>query len=70
MTSDPIVEGVREARRKILDECAGNLDRLLDRYERSQSEVVDRVVTREDVRTRSRRPPPVTPGPGERGAHP
>ena len=50
MNNDPIVEEIHQIRGRLLDECNGDLDRLLDRYK--QSEDRDRVVTLEDVQAR------------------
>jgi len=47
MNDDPIVEEIHEIRGRLLAECDGDLDRLLDRYK--QSEDPDRVVTLKDV---------------------
>ena len=52
MNNDPIVEEIHQVRGRLLDECNGDLDRLLDRYK--QSEDRDRVVTLEDVQQRCR----------------
>lgn len=50
MNNDPIVEEIHRTRGRLLTECDGDLDRLLDRYE--QSEDQDRVVTLKDVEER------------------
>jgi len=50
MNDDPIVEEIHEIRGRLLAECNGELDQLLDRYK--QSEDPDRVVTLEDVQQR------------------
>lgn len=50
MNDDPIVEEIHEIRGRLLAECDGDLDRLLDRYK--QSEDPDRVVTLKDVEER------------------
>ena len=47
MNDDPIVEEIRQIRARLLAECNGDLDQLLDRYK--QSEDRDRVVTLKDV---------------------
>jgi hypothetical protein len=50
MNNDPIVEEIHQTRGRLLAECNGNLDNLLDRYK--QSEDPDRVVTLKDVEER------------------
>ena len=50
MNDDPIVEEIHQIRGRLLGECDGDLDRLLDRYK--QSEDRDRVVTLKDVEQR------------------
>jgi len=50
MNNDPIVEELHQTRGRLLTECDGDLDRLLDRYK--QSEDQDRVVTLKDVEER------------------
>ena len=50
MNNDPIVEEIHQIRGRLLAECNGDLDRLLDRYK--QSEDRDRVVTLKDVEQR------------------
>ena len=50
MNNDPIVEEIHQTRGRLLDECSGDLDKLLDRYQ--QSEDPNRVVTLKDVEER------------------
>ncbi len=50
MNDDPILEELHQIRGRLLAECNGDLDRLLDRYK--QSEDRDRVVTLKDVEQR------------------
>ena len=50
MNNDPIVEEMHQIRGRLLAECNGDLDRLLDRYR--QSEDRDRIVTLKDVEQR------------------
>jgi hypothetical protein len=52
MTCDPIVEEMHQARQKLLEECNGDLDRLLDRFSTAEAEHGDRVVTLEAVRAK------------------
>ncbi len=44
MTDDPIVEEVHRTREKLLAECGGDLDKLMDRLERRESVDRGRVV--------------------------
>jgi hypothetical protein len=46
---DPIVEEIRETRARILEECGGDLDKLLDRIQKSEEKDRHRLVTMEDV---------------------
>lgn len=50
MIRDPIVEEIHQIRQRILGDCDGDLDRLLDRYKCSEDQDRSRVVTLEDVR--------------------
>ena len=50
MNNDPIVEEIHQIRGRLLAQCNGDLDQLLDRYK--QSEDRDRVVTLKDVEQR------------------
>jgi len=60
MNDDPLVEEIHEIRGRLLAECDGDLDQLLDRYK--QSEDRDRVVTLKDVDERRQlaQPRPLT----------
>ena len=52
MTGDPIVEEIHLTRKQILDDCGGDLDRLLDRYKSSEDQDTTRLVTLDTVRDR------------------
>ena len=52
MIDDPIVEEIHQIRGRLLAQCNGDLDQLLDRYKRSEDR--DRVVTAKDVEQRRR----------------
>lgn len=62
MNRDPIVEEVHRTRQKLLKECGGDLDRLLDRVKAGEKNHHDLLVTntplpaRTDVMKRSRVP--------------
>jgi len=49
MISDPIVDEIDQIRARLLAECNGDLDQLLDRYKSSEDQDRDRVVTLKDV---------------------
>ncbi len=50
MIHDPIVEEVRQARQKILADCGGDLDKLLDRLKAAEAQDRGRVVSIKSVR--------------------
>ena len=50
MNIDPIVEEIRQVRGRLLAQCNGDLDRLLDQYKESEDR--SRVVTPKDVEQR------------------
>ena len=50
MNNDPIVDEIHQIRGRLLAQCNGDLDQLLDRYK--QSEDRGRVVTLKDVEQR------------------
>jgi len=47
MNDDPLVEEIHEIRGRLLAQCNGDLDQLLDRYKQSEDRA--RVVTLKDV---------------------
>ena len=49
MKDDPIVEEVRQTRRRILEECGGDLDRLISRLKAAEARDRDRLVTMDDL---------------------
>jgi hypothetical protein len=52
MKDDPIVEEIHQVRQKMLAECNGSLDQLLDRLQTAEPADGDRVVLLEAVRAR------------------
>ncbi len=50
MNDDPILEEIYKIRARLLDECNGDLDQLLDRYKQSEND--NHVVTLKDVEDR------------------
>ena len=62
MSRDPIVEDVRQARGKLLDECRGDLDALLDRLKAAEDADRDTVISRQVLdRKRQKEPMPSSP---------
>jgi hypothetical protein len=55
MKHDPIVEEIHQVRQKMLAECNGNLDQLLDRLHAAEPPDGERVVSLEAVLERRRR---------------
>jgi hypothetical protein len=51
--NDPIVEEVREVRKRIFEECGGSLDRYLERLKSAEAQDKHRLVTLEEVRARA-----------------
>lgn len=49
MMKDPIVEEVHRIREKMLAECDGDLDKLLDRIKEAESRDRDRLVSRDQM---------------------
>jgi hypothetical protein len=54
--SDSIVEEVHESRRRILEQCDGDLDRLIARLKEGDRGHPERLVTLEQVQKRARLP--------------
>ena len=48
MKRDPIVEEIHQIRRRLLEECGGDLDKFLDRLKAQEHADRDRVVTKID----------------------
>ena len=51
---DPIVEEVRQARKKLFEKCGNDLDKLMDYIEKRQKRHGDLLVTQEDLKKRKR----------------
>ena len=54
MSRDPIVDEVRRAREKILEECGSDLDKLLDRLKAAEAQDRSRVISRKQQPAASR----------------
>jgi len=59
MNRDSIVNEVRLARQKILDDCGGDLDKLLDRLKAAEAQDRRRVVSRKSHREQFQQPSPL-----------
>ncbi len=57
MNRDPIVDEVRQARQKILEDCGGDLEKLLDRLKAAEGQDRGRVVSIKSVRQKFRHQP-------------
>jgi len=55
MYRDPVVEELRENATKLLEECEGDLHKLVERLRREQAQHADRVVRRRFNRPPTRR---------------
>ena len=55
MKHDPIVEEIHQIREKLLDECDGDLEKLMDRFKAAEEQDRDRMVSMESLRERSQR---------------
>ena len=53
MIDDPIVKEIHETRRRILDECHGDLEELIARLKAAEQQDKDRLVTMEEVQRRA-----------------
>ena len=50
MEKDPIVDEVHKARERLLRECEGDLEKVLERLKRREEDHKDRVVTKDQLR--------------------
>jgi hypothetical protein len=58
MNKDPIVEEIHRIREKMLEECGGDLEKLMDRLKTRESRHKDRLVSEKDIK---RSTPPLPP---------
>ncbi len=56
MIDDPIVKEIREVRRRIFEECEGDLEKLIARHKAIESKFQDRLVTLEDLEKQPKAP--------------
>ncbi len=56
MMDDPIVREIHETRRRILEECDGDLERLIARLKAAEQKDKDRLVTMDEVQKRASAP--------------
>jgi hypothetical protein len=61
MKNDPIVEEVRNARQKILEECGGDLQAVMDRYKDAEKEHSGRMITKKALQQRLQKKQPRFP---------
>jgi hypothetical protein len=54
MIDDPIIEEIYQARQRLLDECSGDLQKLMDRLREAEARHPDRVVTKAALQERRR----------------
>jgi hypothetical protein len=54
--NDPIVEEIHEARRRIFEDCGGNVDGLIARLKAAEQQDKDRLVSMDEVRRRAATP--------------
>ena len=54
MNADPIVEEIHEIRRRMLEECGGDLERLMDRLRQAEVQDKDRLVTLDELQQRQK----------------
>jgi ribosomal 50S subunit-associated protein YjgA (DUF615 family) len=52
MIRDPLVEEIHQIRQKLLEDCDGRLDKLMDRYQAAEEQDRDRLVTLDSLRAR------------------
>lgn len=45
MKRDPIVEEIHQTRQKLLEECGGDLNQLMERYKAAEKQDQDRLVS-------------------------
>jgi hypothetical protein len=57
MNKDPIVEEIHRIREKMLEECGGDLEKLMDQLKENESKHKGRLVSQEDIKRNSPAPP-------------
>ena len=53
MIDDPIVKEIHETRRRIMEECGGDLDQLIARLKAGEQQHKDRLLTMDEVQKRA-----------------
>ncbi len=56
MIDDPIVKEIHETRRRILEQCNGDLERLIARLKAAEQKDKNRLVTMDEVQKRASSP--------------
>lgn len=54
MKNDPIVDEIHRVREKLLEDCGGDLDTLMDSLSEMETDHQDRVVSRDELAARLR----------------
>jgi hypothetical protein len=54
MIGDPIIEVIYQARQRLLDECGGDLEKLMNRLRDAETQHPDRVITKAAIQERRR----------------
>jgi hypothetical protein len=54
MIGDPIIEEIYQARQRLLDECGGDLEKLMNRLRDAETQHPDRVITKAAIQERRR----------------
>ncbi len=57
MIDDPIVREIHETRRRIMEECGGDVERLIAYLKAAEVQDKDRLVTMEEVQNRAGKRP-------------
>jgi hypothetical protein len=60
MIDDPIVQEIHETRRRIFEQCGGDLERLIARLKAAEQKDEERLVTLDQVQKRARTPKATT----------
>jgi len=58
MNKDPIIEEIHRIREKMLEDCGGDLEKLMDRLQANESRHPDRLVSEKDIKRNTPSLPP------------
>ena len=59
MNEDPVVEEIHRIREKMLEDCGGDLERLMDRMKNHESRHKDRLISPKDFKKNTPPPPQI-----------